>query len=65
MSTSLLATLRVEATKTRSIVLVLLVMQTTAAVLLMRYSRTAPRPAGSGPPYLVSLGVRDWGQGLG
>ena len=59
MSTSLLATLRVEATKTRSIVLVLLVMQTTAAVLLMRYSRTAPRPAGSGPPYLVSLGVRD------
>ncbi len=64
MSTSLLATLRVEATKTRSIVLVLLVMQTTAAVLLMRYSRTAPRPAGSGPPYLVSLGS-GLGSGLG
>ena len=50
----MLTTLRVEATKTRSIVLVLLVIQTTAAVLLMRYSRTAVRPAGSGPPYLVS-----------
>jgi UDP-sugar transporter A1/2/3 len=50
-------TLRVEATKTRSIVLVLLVMQTTAAVLLMRYSRTAVRPAGSGPPYLATVAV--------
>ena len=56
MSTPLLASLRAEATKTRSIVLVLLVIQTTAAVLLMRYSRTAVRPAGSGPPYLVSSG---------
>ena len=56
MSTPWLASLRAEATKTRSIVLVLLVMQTTAAVLLMRYSRTAVRPPGSGPPYLVSSG---------
>ena len=56
MSTPLLASLRAEATKTRSIVLVLLVIQTTAAVLLMRYSRTAVRRAGSGPPYLVSSG---------
>ena len=45
-----------EAMKTRSIVLVLLVMQTTAAVLLMRYSRTTVRSAGSGPPYLARLG---------
>ena len=54
MSISMLTTLRVEATKTRSIVLMLLVMQTTAVVLLMRYSRTRVLPAGSGPPYLVS-----------
>jgi len=53
----MLTTLRVEATKTRSIVLVLLVIQTTAAVLLMRYSRTAVRPAGSGPPYLATVAV--------
>ena len=57
MSMSILSTLRQEAMKTRNIVLVLLVMQTTAAVLLMRYSRTALRPPGSGPPYLVSLEI--------
>ena len=51
-----------EDMKTRSIVLVLLVMQTTAAVLLMRYSRTTVRSAGSGPPYLVRLGSGDSGK---
>jgi len=57
MNLSIVTSLRAEAMKTRTIVLVLLVMQTTAAVLLMRYSRTAVRPPGSGPPYLATVAV--------
>jgi len=57
MHLSIVTSLRAEAMKTRTIVLVLLVMQTTAAVLLMRYSRTAVRPPGSGPPYLATVAV--------
>ena len=52
-----LATLHAEALKTRNIVLVLLVVQTTSIVLLMRYSRTVERPFGSGPPYKATVAV--------
>jgi len=57
MHLSIVTSLRAEAMKTRTIVLVLLVMQTTAAMLLMRYFRTAVRPPGSGPPYLATVAV--------
>ena len=56
MLSTMLSTLRQEALTTRTMVLVALVVQTTAAVLLMRYSRTAIRPPGSGPPYKARSG---------
>jgi len=48
---------RDEMCKLRNVVLALLVVQTTAIVLLMRYSRTMARPADAGPIYLASAAV--------
>jgi UDP-sugar transporter A1/2/3 len=48
---------RDEMFKLRNVVLALLVVQTTAIVLLMRYSRTMARPADAGPIYLASAAV--------
>jgi len=46
-----------ELTKLRSIVLVLLVVQTTSIVLLMRYSKTVVREPGTGPAYRSTVAV--------
>lgn len=43
--------------KTRDAVLLLLVLQTTAIVLLMRFSKTRAPIPGAGPPYIASAAV--------
>ena len=45
------------ALKIRDVVLILLVVQSTSIVLLMRYSKTRPRDRMSGPAYLSSAAV--------
>ena len=49
--------LKVEICKVRNVVLLLLIVQTTSIVLLMRYSRTVVREPGTGPAYKASVAV--------
>ena len=48
---------RVRASRLGQAVLVLLVLQSTSIVLLMRYSKTMVRPPGAGPAYPSSVAI--------